>query len=156
MYFSGIASGSLLFEKRKPTGATAEKGLGICPKRCQNVLFDGSLPLQSMAPNFMFDVTDRRLDAPRNPSAIVTFSFAHCSIQGSPPKKTCMDPAVDVSAERRGHRGRGYVARVQPYPCGGRAMLGRRGPKDRGAEQGSEEGAKGRVERQRIRGNSPL
>jgi hypothetical protein len=61
----------------------------VSPKRCQNVLFDGSLPLQSMVPKCTCDVTDMRLDAPKNPPPIVTFSLAHCSIHGSPPKNTC-------------------------------------------------------------------
>ena len=89
MYLSGISSGSLLLATRKPTGADVEKARLVFPKRFQKVLFEGSLPSQSRVPNFTLDVTDMRFDAVRNASLIVTFSFAHCSIQGSPPKNTC-------------------------------------------------------------------
>ena len=91
MYLSGIARGSLLLANRKPTGAAAENVLGVCPNRCQNVLLEGSLPLQSIVPNLTLDVTDMRFEAPTKPSPSVVFSLAHSTIHGSPPKNTCID-----------------------------------------------------------------
>lgn len=104
-------------------GAVDEKDFGVSPNLCQNVLFDGSLPLQSMVPKCTCDITDMRFDAPKNPPPIVTFSLAHCSIQGSPPKKTCAHP---LFCQRPGTgQARWQLRAVQARPDGSYARCGK-------------------------------
>lgn len=75
-------------EGTHPTGVLS-KFCGGSLNLWKKVLFEGSLPAQSMKPYLTIPSTEAFLAARSKYGLVVAFSFMHCSTQGSPPKKTC-------------------------------------------------------------------